>query len=216
MITLGLSGSRYSGKDTTIQVFKRIGIPVFEADLILKFILNHNHELLGEVRRELGSDIFINHQLDFRRLKKSAFDKILDIVQDDLFNAFAKFNDRMERKGAIYTIFHSSILFEREWDKKVDMTISVFAPEGDRLKRARYMTNEGLLNIRDRLKTEMDPLEKNEMADFIINNFNNGSEVVGSIGLQPAKLPNLLKQVNQIDQKVIDEYLYKESLILCV
>jgi hypothetical protein len=62
----------------------------------------------------------------------------------------------------------------------------------------------------------MDPLEKNEMADFIINNFNNGSEVVGSIGLQPAKLPNLLKQVNQIDQKVIDEYLYKESLILCV
>jgi len=215
MITLGLSGSRYSGKDTTIQVFKRIGIPVFEADLILKFILNHNHELLGEVRRELGSDIFINHQLDFRAFKKSTFDKVLDIVQDDLFNAYAKFNDRMERKGAIYTIFHSSLLFEREWDKQVDMTISVFAPEGDRLKRARYMTNEGLLKVRERMNTEMDALEKNEMADFIINNFNNG-EVVGHIGLQPEKLPNLLKQVNQIDQKVIDEYLYKESLILCV
>lgn len=215
MITLGLSGSRYSGKDTTIQVFKRIGIPVFEADLILKFILNHNHELLGEVRRELGSDIFINHQLDFRAFKKSTFDKVLDIVQDDLFNAYTKFNNRMERKGAIYTIFHSSLLFEREWDKQVDMTISVFAPEGDRLKRARYMTNEGLLKVRERMNTEMDALEKNEMADFIINNFNNG-EVVGHIGLQPEKLPNLLKQVNQIDQKVIDEYLYKESLILCV
>jgi hypothetical protein len=62
----------------------------------------------------------------------------------------------------------------------------------------------------------MDPLEKNQMADFILNNFNNGGEVVGSIGLQPTKLPNLVKQVNQIDQKVIDEYLYKESLILCV
>ena len=216
MITLGLSGSRYSGKDTTIQVFKRIGIPVFEADLILKFILNHNRELLGEVRRDLGSDIFLNHQLDFRAFKKSTFDKVLDIVQDDLFNAYTKFNDRMERKGAIYTIFHSSLLFEREWDKQVDMTISVFAPEGDRLKRARYMTNEGLLKVRERMNTEMDPLEKNEMADFIINNFNNGSEVVGHIGLQPTKLPNLVKQVNQIDQKVIDEYLYKESLLLCV
>ena len=216
MITLGLSGSRYSGKDTTIQVFKRIGIPVFEADLILKFILNHNRELLGEVRRDLGSDIFLNHQLDFRAFKKSTFDKVLDFVLDDLFNAYTKFNDRMERKGAIYTIFHSSLLFEREWDKQVDMTISVFAPEGDRLKRARYMTNEGLLKVRERMNTEMDPLEKNEMADFIINNFNNGSEVVGHIGLQPTKLPNLVKQVNQIDQKVIDEYLYKESLLLCV
>jgi dephospho-CoA kinase len=216
MITLGLSGSRYSGKDTVAHVFRRIGVPIFEADLILKFILNHNHELLGEVRRELGSDIFINHQLDFRNLRKNTFDKVLDIVQDDLFNAYQKFNDKYERKGAIYTIFNSSILFEREWDRKVDLSISVFAPEGDRLKRARYMTNEGLLNIRDRMKTEMYPLEKNEMADYIINNFNNGDAVVGNIGLQPAKLPNLLKQVNQIDQKVIDEYLYKESLILCV
>ena len=215
MITLGLSGSRYSGKKTTVEVFKRIGIPVFDGDLILKFILNHNHELLSEVRKEIGSDLFINHQLDFRRLKKSTFDKVLDIVEDDLFNAYQKFCDRYERKGAIYTIFYSSLLFEREWDRKVDLSISVFSPEGDRLKRARYQTNEGLLNIRDRMKTEMNPLTKNEMSDFIINNFNNG-EVVGQIGSQPTKLPNLVKQVNQIDQKVIDEYLYKESLMLCV
>ena len=111
MITLGLSGSRYSGKKTTVEVFKRIGIPVFDADLIVKFILNHNHELLSDVRREIGSDLFLNHQLDFRRLKKSTFDKVLDVVEDDLFNAFNKFCDRYERKGAIYTIFHSSLLF---------------------------------------------------------------------------------------------------------
>jgi dephospho-CoA kinase len=215
MITLGLSGGRYSGKTTTTEVFKRIGVPIFDADLILKFILNHNHELLGEVRKTLGSDIFMNHQLDFRRLKGKTFDKILDIVEDDIFNAYRKFNVKKEEKGAIYTIFSSSILFEREWDKKLDMSISVFAPEGDRLKRARYQTNEGLLCIRDKMKTEMDPLTKNEEADFIINNFNNG-EVVGYIGLQPSKLPNLLKQVNQVDQKIIDEYIYKESLILCV
>jgi hypothetical protein len=62
----------------------------------------------------------------------------------------------------------------------------------------------------------MDPLQKNQMADYIINNYNNGDVVIGHIGSQPTKLPNLVKQVNQIDQKVIDEYLYKESLILCV
>ena len=125
---------------------------------------------------EANYRLFLNHQLDFRRLKKSTFDKVLDVVEDDLFNAFNKFCDRYERKGAIYTIFHSSLLFEREWDKKVDLSITVFSPEGDRLKRARYQTNEGLLNIRDRMKTEMDPLQKNQMADYIINNYNNGSK----------------------------------------
>lgn len=215
MITLALSGNRYSGKSTVVEIFKRIGVPVFDADLILKFILNHNQELLSDVRNELGSDIFKNHQIDFHTLKSSTFDKILDIVQDDLFNAYSKFNDKMERKKAIYTIFQSSILFERNWDRKIDFSINIFAPEGDRLKRARYQTNEGLLNIRDRLKTEMDPLEKNQMADFILNNYNNG-DVIGNIGLKTLKLPNLLKQVNQIDQKIIDEFLYKESSILYV
>ena len=215
MITLGLSGNRYSGKKTTVDVFKRIGIPVFDADIILKFILNHNHELLSDVRKKIGSDFFTNHQLDFRRLKKSNFDKVLDVVEEDIFNAFYKFCNKYEQKNAIYVIFYSSILFEREWDKKLDLSINIFSPEGDRLKRARYQTNEGLLNIRDRMKTEMDPLDKNKLADYIINNHNNG-EVIGLIGSQPAKIPNLVKQVNQIDQKIIDEYLYKESLMLCV
>ena len=42
MIKVGLSGNRYSGKNRVVAMFKQIGIPVFEADVILKFILQHN------------------------------------------------------------------------------------------------------------------------------------------------------------------------------
>lgn len=215
MITLGLTGNRFSGKSAAVDVFKRIDVPVFDADLVLQFILNYNYELLGEIKNELGDNIFIPHPkneliLNFRRLNKTDFDNILDIVEDDIFNAYKRFNDKLERIGAIYTVFSSSILFEREWDKKLDMTLNVFASDTDRMKRCKYLTNMGLLNIKDLVSTEMNSLEKNQLADFIINNHN--SEYTSSSTISS----NMLKQINQVDQKIIDEYIYKESLNLLV
>ena len=40
MIEIGLTGCRYSGKTSVSKMFKQIGVPVFDADTILKFILN--------------------------------------------------------------------------------------------------------------------------------------------------------------------------------
>jgi len=41
MIKVGLSGNRYSGKTAVSKMFKQIGIPVFDADIVLKFIIGH-------------------------------------------------------------------------------------------------------------------------------------------------------------------------------
>ena len=49
MIKIGLSGNRYSGKNRVVNIFKQIGVPVFEADVIIKFILQHNYELQAEI-----------------------------------------------------------------------------------------------------------------------------------------------------------------------
>jgi dephospho-CoA kinase len=200
MIKVGLSGNRYSGKNRVKSLFKQIGIPVFEADIVLNFILNYNWELLGEVRQELGSEIFKKDLLDFKNIKNpEVFNNILDIVQPDIFRAYERFNDK--NSNSIYTIFNSSILFERNWDKNMDKSISVFAPVTDRIKRCKYETNMGLLTINDFTKTEMDPLEKNRLSDYTIHNYNNGElSVFGDI----------LQQVSQVDQKIIDEFLFNE------
>lgn len=215
MITLGLTGNRYSGKSKVADMFNHIQVPVFEADTIIKFILEYNYELLGEMKSSLGDDFFTivrdnELKLNLRKLKKEDFDKVLDFIEEDLFEAYRKFNVKARKLGAIYTIFHSSILFEKGWENKLDMIINVFAPETDRMKRCRYMTNLGLLKIKELSSSEMDPLLKNKLADFIIRNHNESS----TSGVIPGKTPSsaILKQVNDIDQKVIDEYLYKENL----
>jgi dephospho-CoA kinase len=45
MFKVGLTGNRYSGKDTVASLFNKISIPVFDADVIVKFLINHNFEM---------------------------------------------------------------------------------------------------------------------------------------------------------------------------
>jgi dephospho-CoA kinase len=199
MIKVGLSGNRYSGKTRVVNLFKQIGIPVFDADTLLRFMLNYNWELLGEIKEELGSEIFQGDYLNFRKIKNTeVFNNILKMVEPDILNAYERFN---KNQKSIYTIFHSSILFERGWDKKMDKSISVFSPNTDRIRRCKKLTNMGLLTINDLTKTEMDPLEKNRLSDFTIHNYNDETSVFG----------DTLNQVSKVDQKIIDTFLFNEA-----
>jgi dephospho-CoA kinase len=57
MIKVGLTGNRFSGKDTVCKLFEQIGVPVFNADVVLKFILNYNYEINYKIRNIFG-DVF--------------------------------------------------------------------------------------------------------------------------------------------------------------
>ena len=46
MIKVGLSGNRYSGKDEICNIFRKLTIPVFEADTVLKFIIDQRIEFV--------------------------------------------------------------------------------------------------------------------------------------------------------------------------
>jgi dephospho-CoA kinase len=199
MIKVGLSGSRYSGKTRVTNLFKQIGIPVFDADTVLRFILNYNWELLGEIKEELGSEIFQGDYLNFREIKNpEVFNNILKMVEPDILKAYDRFN---KKQTSIYTIFHSSILFERGWDKNMDKSISIFSPNTDRIRRCKNLTNMGLLTINDLTKTEMDPLEKNRLSDYTIHNYNDETSAFG----------DTLNQVSKVDQKIIDTFLFNEA-----
>jgi dephospho-CoA kinase len=200
MIKVGLSGNRYSGKNRVVNIFKQIGVPVFEADVILKFILQHNYELQAEISDKLGRVYFKNGLLNEEKVKcDGKFSKILEIVKPDLMSAWDRFLKK--NKGAIYCIFHSSILFESNLYKEMNQNISVFAPFSDRVDRCKYLTNKSVSSIYSLVKTEMDELDKNKLSKYVIHNYNIDNSFYG----------DALTQVNQIDQLIIDNYL-KENM----
>jgi dephospho-CoA kinase len=200
MIKIGLSGNRYSGKNRVSTLFKQIGVPVFESDVILKFILNHNYELQAEVSDRVGRVYFKDGKLNEEKVKKDGvFSKIMEIVEPELYRSWERYLEK--NKKAIYCVFHSSILFERDWDKAMDQNISVFAPYADRIERCKYLTNKSVSSIYSLTRLEMDELDKNKKSDYVIHNYNNESPFYG----------DALKQVNEIDKKIIDNYLKSQT-----
>lgn len=204
MIKIGLTGNRYSGKDTISNLFKKISIPVFDADVILKFLINHNFELNHKISRRIDKSFFLKNgqDLDITKMNGPILDEIINVVEPELIKAYD--NYRLKNINSIYSIFHSSILFERGWDKKMDYSISVFAPISDRANRCKDITNEKIIDIYTRFQGEMNELSKNALSTYVIHNYDdiNNTKVIG----------DLTTQVNKIDQKIIDKYLSSEQL----
>jgi dephospho-CoA kinase len=200
MIKVGLSGNRYSGKDRVSTLFEQISIPVFQADIVMKFILMYNYELQNDIMNKVGYEYFNQDGLlDYNKVKSSGnFDKIIDIIEPDLFKAYKRFNEK--NKESIYSIFHSSILFERGWNKKMHYNINVFSSTNDRLERCKYLTKKTVSSIYNLAQGEMKDIDKSKYSDFVVHNYNDVNLTIG----------DCLTQVNKIDQQIIDEYLKSE------
>jgi len=197
MIKVGLSGNRFSGKDRIVKLFKQIGIPVFEADIVLKFILNYNTEKLKQLKYLIGDEFFIGDHLDIKSIKREEkFGKVVEHFKEELFNAYKKFNRKNYK--SIYSIFHSSILFESDWDFDMDMNISVFTPSNIRIDRCKFETNYKTSEIYKLMKSEMSELDKNNRATYVVHNY----EVVDT-----------MKEINKIDSDIINHFLYSEIKI---
>jgi len=203
MIEVALTGSPYSGKKTITKLFKQIKVPVFEADTVIKFILNFRPHVDEPIRRHVGSFVYSNGFLNPDAfVTDSIFDKTIDIIDFELFQAWERF--KQKHIGSAYVIFKSSLLFERGWDKKFSQIITVFAPKEERVYRAKMSTNLRIDFIWANLEKGIPELSKNKKSTYVIHNYEGA--------------PDTLSQVNQIDQKIVETHLTllsKSSRLLC-
>ena len=198
MIKVGLSGNRYSGTDQICDILRKLTIPVFEADIVLKFIINHDITVSADIRSKLKHLHNNSGYIDPRLIKtKKEAEIVLESAQHELMSAYDKFSEK--NKSSIYTIFHSSVLFEKEWHKLMNHNIAVFCPKITRMERCRELTKNKISDIAYLMRTEIDDLDKNKMANFVVHNYD---------GSKP------LDQVYQIDGMVIDSYLRTEKTIV--
>lgn len=198
MIRVGLTGNRYSGKDKVAKMFEQISVPVFHADIVLKFILQFNSDIDKEIKIQLGQSVYgVGGQLDPNKFDTTEkFNRLMDIVEPELMKSYERF--LLKNKMGIYTIFHSSILFERDLESKMDINISVFSPRNDRIERVKSEEPALLISVVDKLmSSEIDDLDKNKKSTYIIHNYDDAIDVI--------------KQVDGIDQQIIDKFLKDEQ-----
>jgi len=197
MIKASLTGSRYSGKSACAKAFSQIGVPVFEADPILKYLLNFDSKVGKEIIDRYGKYIFTGPcaTISPKEIKTDGdFDRLVSFAEEALNAAYMRFLEK--NAGSVYTIFHSSIVFERGWESAFDYNICAFAPKQERSARAQMRDGKNISEIERLLSSEMDPLAKNSASDFVIHAY----EAAGTFGSLP-------DQVCSIDKKIVDAFL---------
>ena len=191
MVKVGITGGIGSGKSTVCKVFAFLGIPVFEADIVAKQLMNSNTEIRTRLINLFGSTVYLpDRTIDRKYLAGIVFNnppllaKLSEIVHPVVHKSF---DEWCRKQNSPYIIHESAILFESGFYKLMDKTIVVVANEDERIERVMKRDKMTKELVKQRIKNQLNDEEKIKLADFVIGN--NDNELI-------------IPQIVEIDKKI--------------
>ncbi|KAJ49061.1 dephospho-CoA kinase [Clostridium tetanomorphum] len=177
MIKIGLTGGIGTGKSTVTKMLKEKGIPVIDADVIAREVLNIYPRIVESIsenfgpefidsygnlrRREFGNYIFSSED---RRKKYETI--IIPYIKKEIFNSFNKH----EVKGSKCCILDAPTLIEQNMHKYMDLTVLVWVDKETQIKRIGKRDKLAMDQILNRINAQMPLDDKKVIADFVIYN----------------------------------------------
>ena len=180
MFKLGLTGGIGSGKTLVCQIFEKLGIPVYYADIAARDLMNTDPQLKVGIRQMFGEEAFGEDGLNRQYLADSVFGDpeklsgLNELVHPAVRKDFFKWS--LQQKGSPYVLEEAAILFESGASTGMDLSVLVYAPE--ELRISRVMKRDGLRreDVLKRMGHQMSEEKKLEMADHVL--INDGSRML--------------------------------------
>jgi dephospho-CoA kinase len=208
MFKVGLSGNYYSGQYEIYQILGDYEVPVFNANLITKFMINNSPKHINQIKSTFGENSYSLGLLNLNKFKSDDdYNRLFDIIELDLLKSFELF--RIKNKNAFYTVFYFDQLFERGINNLMNFNVACYRPKYQRRSDMKYLTTFSDNIINKILDTEIDELTKNEKSDFVIHNYNKNGDYKSDIviGLDTQVL-NLHKSImaKKMDTEIYNQY----------
>jgi dephospho-CoA kinase len=173
MIRIALTGSIGMGKSTVAKMFERAGVPVFDADAIVRELQGPGGALIERIGERFPGTVH-DGLLDRDKLAGIVLDdqralaELEQIVHPAVRAARDAFVEKHRNSQAL--VFEIPLLFETAGEKDFDKVVVVSAPPD--VQRARVlarcaMTEAKLASI---LQRQTPDEEKRRSADFVIEN----------------------------------------------
>lgn len=191
MMILGLTGSIGMGKSRAARAFRRLGVPVFDADQMVHRLMERGGAAVSSVERAfpgtvregavdrvaLGARVFGKSD-ELRRLER--------ILHPRVRAARARFLQRARARRDTMVVLDIPLLLETGGDANCDYTAVVTAPHF--VQRARVLARRGMTEEKFAavLTQQMPDAEKRRRADFVIptgNSFRYSFDVIRDIVL---------------------------------
>ncbi|HUR30576.1 MAG TPA: dephospho-CoA kinase [Saprospiraceae bacterium] len=193
MKLIGLTGGIGSGKSTIAEIFMTLGIPVYESDSRARLLMNSNKDLRDSIIDLLGSDAYIDKELNSSWVASQVFadidklEQLNAIVHPAVYTDLVSWAAEVKQQNAPYLIQESAILFEENLIDRFSSVILVVADPEERIARVMMRDKKSREEVLNRVKRQWPDEKKIPLSDFVI--FNDSGR-------------SLISQVTDIDQMI--------------
>ena len=175
MLKVGLTGGIGSGKSSATEIFKKLGIPVIDADVIAHQLTIPGSEALLEISKQLG-DQFITSQGELNRKKMAQF--VFDhpdkkAVLENILHPRVRVSITSELQkldSSPYVILAVPLLLETDFSELVDRILVITAPENIRIQRVTSRDGRNADDVKTIMQHQVDQKTRLEKADDILDN----------------------------------------------
>lgn len=173
MYKVGITGGIGSGKSTVCDILRELDVAVYNSDVRAKELMTESVSLRQALVERFGEEVYNAEGLNRAYLAQRVFGSASEL---EALNAIvhpavmADFDAWAEAQQGNYVVLESAILFEAQLENRVDVVVSVMAPESLRVERAMQRDGASREQIMARIKAQMSDDERSDRSKYAIVN----------------------------------------------
>lgn len=177
MIKVGLTGGIGSGKSTVSNIIREKEIPIIDADIIARNVLDKYSEILVNLKKEFGEVFFDDEgKLLRREFGNFVFEnverrkKLEEIMIPFIIKEINLRMNEYDKLGEKIVIIDAPTLIEHGLHKYMDVNVLVWVDIDTQIMRVMIRDSLSRDNTTNRINAQMCLDSKREMVDYIVNN----------------------------------------------
>lgn len=174
---LGLTGGIASGKSTVSHYFLGKNIPVVDADLIAKEVVEPRTPGLAKIISHFGSSILTaTGELDRKKLGVIIFNneeervELNNILHGEIERRVDQLLSDLKQEDHPLIIMDIPLLYEVDYQYKCDEVMTVFVSQKTQINRLMIRNSLSNEQAMDRINSQMPLIDKALLSDVIIDN----------------------------------------------
>ncbi|WP_079475776.1 dephospho-CoA kinase [Marinococcus halophilus] len=176
-MVIGLTGGIASGKSLVADTLREQGLPVIDADVISREVVEPGEPALEQIIEHFGPEILqLDGTLDRKKLGSVIFNdtekrQVLNqIIHPAVRQRMMTKRDNLVREGNEHVVLDIPLLLENNLNFLVDRVIVVYVNESIQKQRLIDRDGRGEEDAAARIKSQMPLEEKRHLADAVVDN----------------------------------------------
>ncbi|WP_339723864.1 dephospho-CoA kinase [Maribacter stanieri] len=173
MKIIGLTGGIGSGKSTVANMFKELGVPVYNSDERAKYLMNTSLEIKSQLIKLLGEEAYKADKLNRSFIAEKVFSNINLLAElNSIVHPIVRndFIDWTKKQDYSYVIQETALLFENKAQDLYDSVILVTAPKETRITRVVDRDKSSREQVIARMNNQLDDKTKLNLSNYVIEN----------------------------------------------